>query len=68
MRVVSASPLIVLSCLARLDLLSEPRQDIEVSVPQAVLDEVIGEPDDPAVSLVPLAVGDWLRVQKKRVT
>jgi len=63
MRVVNASPLIVLSRLARLDLLREPRPDIEVSVPQAVLDEVMqGEPDDPAVSLVPLAVGDWLRV------
>jgi len=63
MRVVNASPLIVLSHLARLDLLREPRPDIEVSVPRAVLDEVMsGEPDDPAVSLVPLAVGDWLRV------
>ena len=61
MRVVNASPLIVLSHLARLDLLREPRPDIEVSVPRAVLDEVMsGEPDDPAVSLVPLAVGDWL--------
>ena len=30
---------------------------------QAVLDEVMrGEPDDPAVSLVPKAVADWMRV------
>ena len=62
MRVVNASPLIVLSHLAKLELLREPRRNIEVSVPQAILDEVIGEPDDPAVSLVPLAEGDWLRV------
>ncbi len=63
MRVVNASPLIVLSKLGRLDLLLEPRPDIEVVVPQAVLDEVMrGEPDDPAVSLVPEAVADWMRV------
>ena len=63
MRVVNASPLIVLSKLGRLDLLLEPRPDIEVVVPQAVLDEVMrGEPDDPAVSLVPKAVADWMRV------
>jgi len=62
-RVVNASPLIVLSKLGRLDLLLEPRPDIEVVVPQAVLDEVMrGEPDDPAVSLVPKAVADWMRV------
>ncbi|MGO8899262.1 MAG: hypothetical protein ACLQU5_13090, partial [Isosphaeraceae bacterium] len=59
----NASPLIVLSKLGRLDLLLEPRPDIEVVVPQAVLDEVMrGEPDDPAVSLVPEAVADWMRV------
>lgn len=63
MRVVNTSPLIVLSRLARLDLLLEPRPDIEVSIPRAVFDEVMcGEPDDPAVLLVPLAVSDWLRV------
>jgi predicted nucleic acid-binding protein len=63
MRVVNASPLIVLSRLTRLDLLREPRPDIEVAVPRAVLEEVMrGEPDDPAVSLVPTAIGDWLRV------
>ena len=63
MRVVNASSLIVLSKLGRLDLLLEPRPDIEVVVPQAVLDEVMrGEPDDPAVSLVPKAVADWMRV------
>jgi len=62
-RVVNASPLIVLSKLGRLDLLLEPRPDIEVVVPQAVLDEVMrGEPDDLAVSLVPEAVADWMRV------
>ena len=62
MRVVNASPLIVLSKLGRLDLLLEPRPDIEVVVPQAVLDKVMrGEPDDPAVSLVPKAVADWMR-------
>ena len=62
-RVLNASPLIVLSKLGRLDLLLEPRPDIEVVVPQAVLDEVMrGEPDDPAVSLVPEAVADWMRV------
>ena len=53
----------MLSKLGRLDLLLEPRPDIEVVVPQAVLDEVMrGEPDDPAVSLVPKAVADWMRV------
>ena len=63
MRVVNASPLIVLSALSRLDLLREPRPRIEVSVPQAVLDEVMaGELGDPALRLVPEAVGDWLRV------
>jgi hypothetical protein len=41
MRVVNAPPLIVLSHLARLDLLREPRPNIEVSVPKAVLDEVM---------------------------
>jgi hypothetical protein len=62
-RVVNASPLIVLSKLGRLDLLLEPRPDIEAVVPQAVLDEVMrGEPDDPAVFLVPEAVADWMRV------
>lgn len=63
MRVVNASPLIGLSVLSRLDLLREPRPDIEVSVPQAVLDEVMaGELGDPALTLVPEAVSDWLRV------
>src|SRR5271166_2013554 len=63
MRVVNASPLIVLSKLGRLDLLLEPRPDIEVVVPQAVLEEVMrGEPDDPAVSLVPEVVAAWMRV------
>ena len=63
MRIVNTSPLIVLSRLARLDLLLEPRPTIEVSIPWAVFDEVMcGEPDDPAVSPVPLAVSDWLRV------
>jgi hypothetical protein len=53
----------VLSHLARLDLLREPRPGIDVVVPRAVLDEVmIGEADDPAVSQVPLAIGDWLGV------
>jgi predicted nucleic acid-binding protein len=62
-RVVNASPLIVLSHLGRLDLLREPRPGIEVAAPQAVLDEVMrGELDDPAVALVPVAVDDWLRV------
>jgi predicted nucleic acid-binding protein len=63
MRVVNASPLIVLSRLSRLDLLREPRPGIDVAVPQAVLDEVMrGEPYDTAVSLVPKAVTDWLFV------
>ena len=62
-RVVNASPLIVLSQLARLDLLREPRSAIDVVVPRAVLDEVMmGDADDPAVSQVPLAISDWLRV------
>jgi hypothetical protein len=62
-RVVNASPLIVLSHLARLDLLREPRPGIDVVVPMAVLDEVMmGEADDPAVSQVPLAIRDWLGV------
>jgi predicted nucleic acid-binding protein len=63
MRVVNASPLIVLSKLGRLDLLCEPRPDIEVVAPRAVLDEVLkGKPEDPAVTLVPQAAADWLRV------
>jgi predicted nucleic acid-binding protein len=63
MRVVNASPLIGLSVISRLDLLREPRPDTEVSVPQAVLDEVMaGELGDPALTLVPEAVSDWLRV------
>jgi hypothetical protein len=63
MRIVNASPWIALSRLSRLDLLGEPRPDIEVVVPQAVLDEVMrGDPADPAVSLVPKARGDWLAV------
>ena len=63
MRVVNASPLIVLSKLGRLDLLREPRPDIEVVTPRAVLDEVLkGKPEDPAVTLVPQAPADWLRV------
>ncbi len=63
MRVVNASPLIVLSRLSRLDLLREPRPDVDVAVPQIVLEEVMrGEPDDPAVSLVPGAVAEWLSV------
>jgi predicted nucleic acid-binding protein len=63
MRVVNASPLIVLSKLGRLDLLREPQPDIEVVTPRAVLDEVLrGKPEDPAVTLVPQAVADWLRV------
>jgi predicted nucleic acid-binding protein len=62
-RVVNAPPLIVLSHLARLDLLREPRPNIDVVVPQAVLDEVMrGEPDDPAVSQVSLVIGTWLGV------
>jgi hypothetical protein len=63
MRVVNASPLIVLSHLSRLDLLREPRTEVEVVVPQIVLEEVMrGETDDPAVLLVPEAVTDWLGV------
>ena len=63
MRVVNASPLIVLSLISRLDLLREPGPNIEVSVPQAVLDEVMrGEAGDPALALVPEAVSDWLLV------
>ncbi len=63
MRVVNASPLIVLSKLGRLDLLREPRPGIEVVTPRAVLDEVLkGKPEDPAVTLVPQAVADWLGV------
>ena len=62
-RVVNASPLIVLSHLARLDLLREPRPGHDVVIPRAVLDEVMmGEADDPAVSQVPLAIADWLAV------
>jgi hypothetical protein len=57
MRVVNASPLIVLSKLGRLNLLREPRPDIEVVTPRAVLDEVLkGKPEDPAVTLVPQPV------------
>ena len=38
MRIVDASPLIVLSKLGRLDLLREPRPHIEVVTPRAVLE------------------------------
>ena len=63
MHVVDASPLIVLSRLSRLELLREPRPDIEVVVPLAVLDDVMrGKSDAPTLSLVPAALGDWLGV------
>lgn len=63
MRVVNASPLIVLAHLSRLELLRETRPGVEVVLPQVVLDEVMrGEPNDPAVSLLPEVLGDWLRV------
>jgi predicted nucleic acid-binding protein len=63
MRVVNASPLIVLSKLGRLDLWREPRPDVEVVRPRAVLDEVLkGKLEDPAVTLVPQAAADWLHV------
>ena len=53
----------MLSKLRRLDLLREPRPDIEFVTPRAVLDEVLkGKPADPAVTLVPEAATDWLRV------
>src|SRR3954464_11981360 len=63
MRVVNASPLIVLSKLGRLDLLRASISNVEVVTPRAVLEEVLkGKPDDPAVALVVEASGDWLRV------
>ena len=63
MRVVNASPLIVLARLSRLELLRETRPGVQVVLPQAVLDEIMrGEPNDPAVSLLPEVLGDWIRV------
>jgi predicted nucleic acid-binding protein len=63
MRVVNASPLIVLARLSKLELIRETRPGVEVVIPMAVLDEVMrGEPNDRAVSLLPEAVDDWLRV------
>ena len=63
MRIVDASPLIVLSKLSRLDLLRAPDPNQQVLVIQAVLDEVMrGEPGDPTLVCVPQAINTWLQV------
>jgi hypothetical protein len=64
MRVVNASPLIHLSRLSLLELLREPRRNVEVVVPSIVLEEIMrGVRHDPAAHLVAQATSDWLGVE-----
>jgi uncharacterized protein len=61
-RIVNASPLILLSRADCLELLREP-PDSEVTVPNVAFQEVLaGESFDPNVAAVRVAAGMWLRV------
>ena len=63
MRIVNASPLILLARIDCLELLREPPSS-EVSVPDVAFNEVLaGEWFDPHVGAIRLAAGDWLRVE-----
>ena len=62
MRIVDASPLILLARVGCLELLREP-PDADVTVPDAVFQEVVaGEPFDPSVRFIRLASASWLRI------
>ncbi len=62
MRIVNASPLILLARVDCLELLREP-PDSDVSVPLAVFQEVLaGESFDPHVAAIRRASGTWLHV------
>jgi predicted nucleic acid-binding protein len=61
-RIVNASPLILLARVDCLELLREP-PDSELTVPVVVFQEVLaGEWFDPHVGTIRLAAGTWLRV------
>jgi len=61
-RIVNASPLILLARVDCLELLREP-PDSDVTVPDVVFQEVLaGERFDPKVQAIRLASGSWLRV------
>jgi uncharacterized protein len=61
-RIVNASPLILLARVGCLELLREP-PDSDVSVPEMVFREVLaGESFDPHVEAIRLAAGAWLRI------
>jgi predicted nucleic acid-binding protein len=61
-RIVNASPLILLARVGCLELLREP-SDSDVSVPDVAFREVLaGELFDPHVGAIRIAAGDWLRV------
>jgi hypothetical protein len=61
-RIVNASPLILLARVGCLELLREP-PDAEVNVADVAFEEVLaGESFDPHVGAVRLAAGVWLRV------
>ncbi len=63
MRIVNASPLILLARVDCLELLREP-PNADVSVPEVAFKEVLaGEWFDPHVSAVRLAANEWLRVE-----
>jgi predicted nucleic acid-binding protein len=61
-RIINASPLILLARVDCLELLREP-PDADVTVPDVVYQEVLaGERFDPNVRAVRLASGTWLRI------
>jgi uncharacterized protein len=61
-RIVNASPLILLARVGCLELLREPSES-DVTVPDVAFREVLaGESFDPHVGTIRVAAGDWLRV------
>ena len=66
MRIVNASPLILLARVDCLELLREPPNS-DVYVPDVAFREVLaGESFDPHVGRIRLASGLWLRVEPTR--